>query len=575
MKTGPLRVAAFGIAALAVADPAVTSSRLTRPIVAVVTPDSAAHVSLANRVVELLDRRFTTVRGEFAAAAATVVVGNALPDDAGSMTGPLVAVEPSVASPSIRLLSVEAPTRSLLNARSPIHVIAYVHGARGHRVESQLRIDGMVTDWASSPILIDSGRFDFILDHVPASNRARLIAVHTKIEGAAASDSAFTVVDARDDRLPVLFYDARPSWTSTFIRRVVQEDPRFSVTHRAVTSRGVSNTAGDAPQSLRDPESISNFSTIVIGAPENLTASDVSVLETFMRRRGGRVVVLMEGPSAGPFDRLAGVTSWRSVRSNVPSTTTPNALRGREFTWPATLPSGATLIVAATRDSTQRPVVWTVPVGAGRLVINGALDAWQHRGESSGFNEFWTSTIAELSTTAPEAISVDLSRRALRPGERTNARIVLREPLLSDRSTGSASVAAALVSVSDSSMVRLWPESTKGIFTASIVAPRMSGMYRLVVWSGEDRAESFIAVDTAVRAARSDEPDVISAFVSSRGGSVIAQNELDGLPNRMASAIHVVARVETWHPMRSPWWIVPFALLLATEWWARRRNGLA
>src|SRR5687768_379682 len=134
MKAGPLRVAAFGIAALAVADPALTSSSLSRPIVAVVTPDSAAHVSLANRVVELLDRRFTTVRGEFSAAAATVVVGHALPDDAGAMTGPLVAVEPSAASPSIRLLSVKALTRSLLNARSPIHVTAYVHGARGHRV---------------------------------------------------------------------------------------------------------------------------------------------------------------------------------------------------------------------------------------------------------------------------------------------------------------------------------------------------------------------------------------------------------------------------------------------------------
>jgi MYXO-CTERM domain-containing protein len=29
------------------------------------------------------------------------------------------------------------------------------------------------------------------------------------------------------------------------------------------------------------------------------------------------------------------------------------------------------------------------------------------------------------------------------------------------------------------------------------------------------------------------------------------------------------------HPMRSPWWIVPLALLLAFEWWSRRRSGLA
>jgi hypothetical protein len=29
------------------------------------------------------------------------------------------------------------------------------------------------------------------------------------------------------------------------------------------------------------------------------------------------------------------------------------------------------------------------------------------------------------------------------------------------------------------------------------------------------------------------------------------------------------------HPMRSGWWIVPFALLLGFEWWSRRRAGLS
>ena len=28
------------------------------------------------------------------------------------------------------------------------------------------------------------------------------------------------------------------------------------------------------------------------------------------------------------------------------------------------------------------------------------------------------------------------------------------------------------------------------------------------------------------------------------------------------------------HPMRSTWWILPFALCLSAEWWLRRRQGL-
>jgi hypothetical protein len=213
-------------------------------------------------------------------------------------------------------------------------------------------------------------------------------------------------------------------------------------------------------------------------------------------------------------------------------------------------------------------------VGAGRLLISGALDAWQHRGNSSGFSEFWTGTIAELSGRAPSAIEVELSRRALRPGELTRARVILREPLLSNRPTRAASIGAVMVSDSDSSVVRLWPDLTPGIFSGTIVAPSRPGIYRLVVSSGVDSAESSIVVDADLRAAREDGPEVINAFVSSRGGSVIAEGELDELADRVSSAIHVVSRVETWHPMRSPWWIVPFALLLGGEWWARRRRGM-
>jgi hypothetical protein len=31
---------------------------------------------------------------------------------------------------------------------------------------------------------------------------------------------------------------------------------------------------------------------------------------------------------------------------------------------------------------------------------------------------------------------------------------------------------------------------------------------------------------------------------------------------------------EVRHPMRSGWWMLPFAVLLAAEWWLRRRVGL-
>ena len=231
--------------------------------------------------------------------------------------------------------------------------------------------------------------------------------------------------------------------------------------------------------------------------------------------------------------------------------------------------------VSVARDSTIRPIVWSVPVGAGRLVVSGALDAWQFRGDSSGFNTFWTTILAALSSDAPPAISIDLPRRALRPGESAVGRFAFRAPLLSNAAVPSATVGAALVSGPDSTLVRLWPELTPGVFTGAIVAPRLPGTYRLVVWTETDRSESPIVVHARARAPISDDREVLHSFVSSRGGSVVAEDAIDDLPGRLSSAIQVVSRVETWHPMRSPWWIVPFALLLGVEWWARRRRGLA
>lgn len=580
MRYGGLRIGAFAIAAVAVVDPALTTSRSSRPTVAVVTADSAIDASLANRVVQVLDRRFTVVRGPFDGAAATVIVGRTVPDEARAASASVIAVLPIEPGVSVRVVSVDAPTATALDVRVPIRVGTLVHGARGRRLTVELRANGAVVDQAGQTIESDSGVIDLTVHHVPLAAGVQTLTLKALIDEDVASDSSFTVVNARPARHPVLFHDARPSWTSTFVRRSVELDTRFSISHRVVTSRGLSNTGGPAPESLRDPAPLSDFATIVVGAPEALTATDVSGLEMFMRQRGGSVVVLMDGAGIGQFDRLTGTTNWRTSRTNAPVVFRDSAgfgsLQGRETSWPAVTPAGSMLYaVSMNRDSTIRPIVWGVPVGAGRLVISGALDAWQFRGGSSGFNTFWTTLLAALAGNAPRPISVELSRGVLQPGQTTLGRVAIRAPLLSNLSNRSATVGAALVSERDSSVVRLWPEATPGTFGASIVAPREPGAYRLVVWTDTERTDIPIVVEVGARAPMRDDRDVMESFVSSRGGSVVAEDAIDGLPGRLSSAIQVVSRVEAWHPMRSPWWIAPFALLLGAEWWARRRRGLA
>ena len=59
------------------------------------------------------------------------------------------------------------------------------------------------------------------------------------------------------------------------------------------------------------------------------------------------------------------------------------------------------------------------------------------------------------------------------------------------------------------------------------------------------------------------------------GGDTISASRLGDLPGQIAAVVRPAPRAITWRPMRSPWWILPFTLALAGEWWLRRRRGLA
>lgn len=573
-----LRVAAFVVAGLAVLDPSLMSSRHSRPLVSVVA-DNHAGERLVVDVERLLSKRFTVVDGMSDASSATVLVGATVPREVATAGVPSFAVLPNATQPSARITLLDVPTVAPVNSRVPVDVQLSVVGAAGRNVEVDLSIDGAVVSHSSAPVRSDSS-IVVLQSAVMPEQGAHILQATARLTGSMVLDSAATLVDVRSSRLPILFFDARPSWTSTFVRRALEQDARFTVTHRMLTSRGVSNTSGPAPASLRDVEALGDFATIIIGAPDQLAERDFAGLEAFMRRRGGRVVLLMEGRSSASIDRLSGVQRWRVRQLAAPAPMTDAAgrgvLRGREFYWPTALPSDATLhALNVAQDSTRRAIIWSIPVGAGQLTMSGAVDAWHHRDDPGGFDAFWSSLVTGLALAAPEPIDVKISSRLLVPGDEATVRVAMREPLLADGDIRQARVTAMLVSPTDSAFVRLWPDRTPGLFSGRIVAPRDTGVYRLTVTSGAERADVPGVVRPTVRGAGEDQRPFVRAFVSSRNGASIDESDLSRLPDLITAAVQPVSRVESWHPMRSPWWIVPFALLLGLEWWWRRRNGHA
>jgi hypothetical protein len=331
---------------------------------------------------------------------------------------------------------------------------------------------------------------------------------------------------------------------------------------------------------------VSRFAAIIVGAPDALSESDVNGLDAFLRRRGGRVVLLVDTKAAGPDDRLTGVTDWLAKSENpsvaiVPIGGDSLTLRASEVAWPAVLPAGARPLAWVRDSSSGRPAIWRSPVGAGELVVSGALDAWRYRDpSSSAFEHFWQTLVANEANTAPPALSVRAAQSTLAPGEWTDVTVTSRDAALREAAASSgppiqSTASASLQADGRRTNIRLWPGSTPGEFRGSLRAPTGPGVYRIVASGDGATAETPIVVAAGASRVAPNEGDLLRAWISSRGGRTILSSQLADLPGILGRALRPSPRSEIWHPMRSVWWLLLFALALSAEWWLRRRRGLA
>lgn len=540
MAAAVARTLAIAIAVLGFVDPSLASLRPARADVAIVTmgrSDSA----LAKRLGDKLDDDYNVVRGPFANAAATIVVGTALPQRIPS--GPLYAVADSTTP---RITEFAVPAEVPVNARLSIPVSATAG-------RTELLMNGVVVDTSRAHTLTPTATGPAIL-HLCRSGRR---------EGPAFCVDALTNVV--DKQHAVLFFDRRPSWMSTFVRRSLEQDRRFAVASRVITSRGVSTDAGQPPSTLSDPALLELYDVIVIGAPTSLTAADISGLETFLRRRGGSVILLYdELPTAGAHDRLTGVSRWTpaTLRSATRARAEHDsaALEITEAAWPTTLPVAADVRAMATLAGTDRPLVWTTGAGAGQVIVSGALDSWKFRDPStSGFDEFWRAMISRAAREASQAVTVSVEPNIAEPGEPMTVRITLRD-----------SLARPALTI-DSALLDAWPTNQPGEFVARLRAPSL-GDHWIRAAAGGAKAEAPIAVRaTVTRAERQEWPTL--QMVSRASGGVAGS--LDEVEHAIRQRVVSEKRMDRWWPMRSGWWIIPFTALLGFEWILRRRRGLA
>ena len=477
--TSLLRAVAVVVAVAGVIDPSLSATRRVRPEVALIAGTRLPDPALVDRVAAEIGDGVRVIRGASLGAAATVVVGDALPDAAVQDTRIAFAIRPEPASPFVSITAADAPSRAHLQARIPVEVRVRAQAARGRTVAVTLSSAGTTLDRVSRDVKEDDEMVSMTVTSVATAPGVASFTIAASIDGAREPHLVDVAVPVYNERATVLSFDRRPSWMATFVRRALEADPRFAVTSRVVTSKGVASVAGRAPGAI-SLEALNTFDVVVAGAPELLTPADVSGLQAFMRKRGGSVVLLLDEPVESPALRgLTGVDRWSAASQATPAGTPPAS----EMFAPTTLPAWAD----AQLDGS--PAFWSMPVGRGRLFVSGRLDAWRYRhGDANAFDTFWRSVLSEAAAASGRQDAPD-----------------------------------------------------------RVVAPE--------------------------RRPVSDDRALMEAWASSHRGRVLAERDMSQLPDALARAIEPPAERVTLYPLRSIWWLLPFAGCLGAEWWLRRRSG--
>ena len=585
------RWGAILIAVLGILDPSLTLARSAAPTVSLVGSGGAA--SLADRVARALAGEATIVRGVSADAEAVVVVGDTLPPFAGDVNVPAFVVRP--AGPAVEIDRLRGPARSALDARVPFVATVHATGARGQTLSVALAADGLALDRVDRAIPADDVRLDVPLTFVPSTAGPARLRVTAALSGTPsnAAAAADTLTRVERSTWSIFAFDPRPSWMSTFVRRALEDDDRFVVTSRTITSRAVATNTPGAPPDLGTPAALDRFDAILVGAPDALTSSDVANLAAYLARRGGAVILLWDVRPTGPASALTGVDRWQFDTQSADRAVTAPAgiLRASDLAWPVRLPAGAEAIgradapASAGADRTSAPVIWRADRGPGRIVVSGALDGWRYRdAPQSAFDAVWRRIVAEAAEASPAPLTVAVTPSVARPGEPVTIHATVRDAeLAASARTGAASSVsiqdAMTVTLTDpvtgaATPLRAWPDDAPGRFVATASAPSKTGAYVISAGSRSWKTTADLVVDTTATQPRRGESDVLGAWASSRGGRVVSKSALSDLAAAIRRLAPPARPPSPAHPMRSAWWIAPFTLLVSIEWWTRRRRGL-
>jgi hypothetical protein len=558
------RWTAIAIAVAAIVDPRIPLPRAERPVVRVVSAETR-DLSPITQALTNAGFRIDPASRE----AATVFVGSAPRTSRVAPGSELWALDTSPPAPNVRVVRAAPPGSRLPAQAVDVQVEIAADGLAGQTTNLVLEHAGIAVAHAAHKWAPGEERWAATLRYLPPGVSATTLRVRAS---AAAGESSLDD-NAADLQVPgvrgpsrVLIVEAAVTWPAAFVRRALEGEPAIAVSSLQRAAKAVATRAGDPPKALTR-STLAPFESVIIGGPEELTAADVEALRWFVERRGGVAVFVPDRAPAGRYLDLIGVASFSPRALEAPAQV--GKLQASELVVPARLPPAATVHAAAE----NAPVVFSARRGAGAIVFSGALDAWRQRGDA--FAEFWRGLLVAAAAAVPPALDVMVSPAVVRPGESATVSARLRDlpegdvvalpPLMARAVSPEAKVDAP---------IRLWPTAAPGVYEGEW-RPASPGAYDIAVTAGEWRGDATATVTPSVVHASAADSDALALAAGATGGRAFPVSDVSGLVASMRDAHPPQRTVRAGRPMRSPWWMVPFAALLCVEWAVRRKRGLS
>lgn len=576
--TGALRAVAIAIALAGAVDPALAIRRPMPLAIDVHAGTGRAAGQVRARLTHALGNDVRISGGEQPHAA--IFIGAAVDPDLVPDGVPVSTI--ALGGPNVRILAVQEPPPILPGQSAVIAADVHAAGVAGRTSIIVLEQEGIEVGRAEHAWSAD-GHARVGIPFVPPGPGVHVVrlaarAFDDEIDDADNAADLRVVVQPRP--LRVLVHESRPSWAAGFVRTALEADAAFEIASIVRPSRAVEARGGEAPAALSF-DRLARFDAAVFGGPEELRASEVEAIDRFASVRGGAVVFLPDRRPTGAYVSLLPVRSFDELLLDTPAALEPGSparLRASEFAVPRSAAPGAITIAGLRQAAGTRPVILAWPRGHGRIVFSGALDAWRYRGaEAPAFRSFWRGVIGAAALAAPPPVEMSLDPGVAEPGAPVRVRARLRRTEY-DTAAGRSSfpeIRAEWISAGGArEAIRMWPCAELGVYEGRFDAYRPGSYGVRVRTANGTSADTLLIVKEGAAPPPLEAPDDDVTLVSNATGGV-AVTSADLAP--LVAHVQGLARADirkTVHPMRSPWWIVPFAAALCAEWAIRRRHGL-